>query len=355
MKKFFTCLFAGVVLVSGFVNVAEVRAASLADNSTGVKIDTLDLSNMLPGPESVWNGDTINGSKGVNIYGDSTFTINFSDAVYSFNNSYSKSSYGNYWSGFAYTNASDIITVSTNNLSAITGRGYADNIDDVYVTAFLTDANPAVITFVFNEYCQQLGMYVTNATYTYQVMKEGNSFAKKFGGADGTDPDWLKLTAIGCDLSGNEISSADIYLANFRSDDPNQDYMLDEWTWFDLSSLGSVASIRFAMSSSDTGDWGMNTPAYFCLDAIQSVNSASVGIDDVAVKPEVDAYYSGGMLYLKHLSGADVRVVGMTGAVMAAFVAESDSESVPVNLNSGNYIIQAVKGDEVVTLKIAVK
>ena len=352
MKKFFT-FFIGLVLISGIGNVSATGVSSLED-VVDAKVNILDLSGLNLQSESSWFGDE-NGDEGVNDYGDPTFTASFGDAVYSFNNSFSTSSYGNYWSGFAYTNTSDITTVSTDNLSAITGGGYADNIDDVYVTAFLTDANPAVIKFSSDAYCQQLGLYVTNAAYTYHVMKDGNAFAKKFGGVDGSDPDWLKLTAIGCDLSGNEISRTEIYLADFRSDDPEQDYILNEWTWFDLSSLGSVASIRFAMSSSDTGDYGMNTPAYFCLDAVQSVNSASVGIADDGVQSEADAYYIDGSLYLKNLSDSEVRIVSMTGAIMGAFVAEGDLDIVPIDLTRGNYIIQAIKNNEVVTFKIVVK
>jgi hypothetical protein len=43
---------------------------------------------------------------------------------------------------------------------------------------------------------------------------------------------------------------------------------VDHWQWFDLSKLGEVASVKFTLSSSDVGQWGMNTPAYFCLDKL---------------------------------------------------------------------------------------
>jgi hypothetical protein len=58
----------------------------------------------------------------------------------------------------------------------------------------------------------------------------------------------------------------DIYLADFRFADNSQDYILSDWTSFDLSALGSVTALDFVLSSSDTGDYGMNTPAYFALD-----------------------------------------------------------------------------------------
>jgi hypothetical protein len=37
------------------------------------------------------------------------------------------------------------------------------------------------------------GVYVTNTTYAYNSMRDGDMFAKKFGGPTGNDPDWYKL------------------------------------------------------------------------------------------------------------------------------------------------------------------
>ena len=44
--------------------------------------------------------------------------------------------------------------------------------------------------------------------------------------------------------------------------------ILNTWKKVDLSELGYVTSIGFSVSSTDTGDWGMNTPAYFCIDKL---------------------------------------------------------------------------------------
>ena len=60
----------------------------------------------------------------------------------------------------------------------------------------------------------------------------------------------------------------DVYLADYRFADNSLDYILDTWTFVDLKPLGEVATLEFALSSSDTGDFGMNTPAYFCLDTL---------------------------------------------------------------------------------------
>jgi hypothetical protein len=107
------------------------------------------------------------------------------------------------------------------------------------------------------------GMYVTNVTYTYRAVVDGNDGAGFVKGpfAEG---DWLRLDAVGLDEQGSETGRSTIYLADYRD---GQSLALDEWTWFDLAPLGErVAAIEFEMSSTDTGPFGMNTPAYFAVD-----------------------------------------------------------------------------------------
>jgi hypothetical protein len=41
------------------------------------------------------------------------------------------------------------------------------------------------------------------------------------------------------------------------------------WTRVDLSALGTVDSVTFHFESSDIGDFGINTPLYFCMDDLK--------------------------------------------------------------------------------------
>ena len=75
------------------------------------------------------------------------------------------------------------------------------------------------------------------------------------------------LSVIG-KLDSVITDTVDFYLADFRFEDNSQDYIVTDWTWLDLNTLGNVTEISFAWSSSDTGVWGMNTPAYFCMDDV---------------------------------------------------------------------------------------
>jgi hypothetical protein len=110
-----------------------------------------------------------------------------------------------------------------------------------------------------NEECVFDHFYVTNNTYATLSMKNGDAVAKQFGSGD-----WFKLVIEGFDKSDTSTGTVEFYLADFR--EASSPGIITEWTKVDLSPLGSVAAIKFDLQSSDTGDYGMNTPAYFCFD-----------------------------------------------------------------------------------------
>lgn len=98
------------------------------------------------------------------------------------------------------------------------------------------------------------GVYVCNNAYTVTSMVNGDSFAKAFG-----KDDYLVLALL-CYKNGDLQGSEAIDLAR------NGKY-IDKWTYFSLSSFGEIDEIEVSMLSSDNGDYGMNTPAYVCIDA----------------------------------------------------------------------------------------
>lgn len=196
------------------------------------------------------------------------------------------------WSGFSVSNMKDSITAGWDNqYSAITAEGV--NHSDNYATVYLSGE----LTMEFQDPQQLNGFYVTNATYPYLSMKNGDSFSKKFGGADGTDPDYFKLVVSGIDIFGNETNAVEFYLADFTSEDSSNDYIVNSWKWVDLSSLGVITSLKFVLESTDVGDWGINTPAYFCIDNFNAVSPevaqpiAEAGIEDLNLPAE--GFYNG--------------------------------------------------------------
>ena len=109
---------------------------------------------------------------------------------------------------------------------------------------------------------------ITNTTWAALVMLTGdpNGFAKQFGGPSGNDPDFFRLTITGLDDTDTAVGAVEFYLADYRFTDNSQDFVIDQWTTVDLTSLAGATKLSFGLESSDTGPFGMNTPAYFALD-----------------------------------------------------------------------------------------
>lgn len=163
--------------------------------------------------------------------------------------------------GFTYTNTTDTETPGFNNLSAITARGkfgttYLTSCSNSFNTAKITLADPAKYAFK--------GAWVTNTTYDYLAIKDGNDGSGTVQGPFEAG-DWFKLTAVGHRADESEVGRVDYYLADFRD---GKQIIVNTWEWFDWSALKDAAYITFELSSSDNGDYGMNTPAYFSLDGV---------------------------------------------------------------------------------------
>jgi hypothetical protein len=113
-------------------------------------------------------------------------------------------------------------------------------------------------------------------------MKNGDSFAKKFGGETGDDPDFFRVTVRKWLNGERSLDSIDFYLADYRFEDHSEDYIIKNWTYVDLQGLGAVDSVEFTLSSSDNGAFGMNTPAYFCIDnVLVDIQSSTFDADEV--------------------------------------------------------------------------
>lgn len=176
-----------------------------------------------------------------------------------FHNEYTHA-YGS-WSGFSVSNMKDVTTAGhENQYSAITATGSEGS--ENYAVAYFSRE----LKLELNEPVKVEGFFVTNSVYAYLAMRDGSDWTTKFGGTNGSDPDFFKLMVAGKDESGNMTDTLKFYLADFRSDNSEDDYIIDEWKWLDLRSLGVVKELHFDMKSSDNGDWGMNTPSYFCID-----------------------------------------------------------------------------------------
>ena len=223
-----------LLAIIAIFSVSNTNAQSVA------KFDDLTLA-----PEKFWNGSDLSGSfKSSNITFYNSFNLDWQS-----------------WSGFAYSNITDISTAGyENQYSAITGKGYEGSAN--YAVCY---PSPSA-EIGFNGPTLTTGFYVTNSTYAYLSMQNGDAFAKKFGGESGNDPDYLKLMIEALDAEDKPVDTLYFYLADFRSTDNSKDYILDKWTWIDLSELKEAKKLRLSLSSSDNSYGYMNTPGYFCMD-----------------------------------------------------------------------------------------
>src|SRR5690606_12561840 len=88
-------------------------------------------------------------------------------------------------------------------------------------------------------------------------------------GTNGEDFFLLKIVALD-DQDQPTGDTVEFYLADYRFSDDNQDYIVDTWETIDFQPELTGRKLKFFLSSSDNGDFGMNTPAYFALDNLVS-------------------------------------------------------------------------------------
>jgi len=175
------------------------------------------------------------------------------------------------WAGFAYSSVNDTNTPGYGNQYAVWTPGTGVGGTGTYAVAHDSAWDEQVV-IAFPAPALVKGLYLNNTTYAALAMRDGDAFAKKFGGMSGNDPDWFKVTIEGKDAASNSLGSVNFYLADYRFTNNTLDYIVGEWTWVDLHSLGpQVKTLHFTLTSSDTGPWGMNTPAYFAMDDIQFI------------------------------------------------------------------------------------
>ncbi len=227
-------------------------------------------------PESHWNGSEMNGTPSIGPFGETAYTQARNIEGVGFQNVYTDWFGSGSWSGFAVSNHTNTTTSGfTNQYSAYTGSGaggsanYAVAYYDTYAVANTTIVNFSGLTDLAGK-----GASFTNTTYAALEMLNGG-FGKKFGGDTGNDADWFKLTILGYSGGSATGSSLDFYLADYRFANNSQDYIVDEWTYLDFTTLGTVDELRFVMSSSDGAGAAMKTPAYFAMDNFLAVPEPS--------------------------------------------------------------------------------
>lgn len=263
--------------------------------------------------------------------------------------------YGGSWSGgFAYSNMTDSVTSGyTNEYSAKTAEGWNNSAQYAVYFDGYSFKPKVVLNGGSGSSKKAVGFYVTNSTYAYNSMRDGDFVGKKFGGVTGTDPDWFKLTIFGYWQGQLKSDSVTFYLADFRSNDPAQDYIVRTWEWVDLLPMGDVDSLEFHLSSSDVGQWGMNTPAYFCMDNFSAHIITDVQEEMFSFDIKVYPNPVQSTLYIETQRPAQsVRVMDLNGRLLQQTQVQGAKTAVPVeHLAAGTYLLLIDNGEKTATAR----
>lgn len=325
-------------------HLAIVASLALVSSNASAQT-TAGIENVTLTPNSYWNGATANPT--VSTSG------NFTSGNVIFPNTYN-GAYGGYWeSGWSYSNMKDSTTAGyTNEYSARTAVGYTNSVN--YAVAM----GGAKLKFNLTAQGKQMtGCYVTNGTFAALSMKNGDSFAKKFGGSTGNDPDWFKLKIqkyLGGSLSPND--SVVFYLADYRFANNAQDYIVKTWQYVNLTSLGNVDSLVFSLTSSDNGTYGMNTPNFFCLDNFTTSDAITTSISDIRTNDNSISIYpnpvSDELNVRTIIPFTHSEIINQLGEV----VISSNQNTIKLNeLTSGIYFIKTYNNNSLLSTKKFVK
>jgi hypothetical protein len=296
---------------------------------------TVDFEDLTLSPDSFWVG--ADGGTGFSSHG-AYFPTNWDDEF-------------GYWiDGFAYSNMTDSITSGYMNMySCKAGIGNAGSAN--FALAY-DDGNfypgEAAGLYAF----EPLEMYITNNTFAYNNMRDGDAFSKKFGGDSGNDPDFFTVTFTG--LRDGEATGTPVVvrLADFTFADNSLDYIQRDWLRVDLTPLGIVDSIAFSFESSDVGEFGINTPKYFCMDDFK-MNVVPNAIP--AVKSSAFAIYpnpTSDFITIQHpnVEKLNYEIYSATGALVRRGMSSAPFEKISVaDFDKGLYLIRLQTGNGVDT------
>jgi len=179
---------------------------------------------------------------------------------------------------------------------------------------------------------------VTNSTYTEYSMRDGEDFSKKFGGNDGNDPDDLILNITGRKQGTWFNDTIEFPLADFRFTDNTKDYIITDWQRVDLYRLSPVDTLYFFLTSSDTSEFGINTPAFISVDNV--IMSISDGIFDVQ-KPSIKLYPNPAQNILIPEEVKQWTIYTIQGKALL----NGESENIDIrSLKPGSYILRDSEG-----------
>ena len=201
----------------------------------------------------------------------------FYSGTYKFLNNVGTEDEQKYWNGFSYSNVTSTVFTGEywkEQYYSAVGSG-VDNSKN-YAVAYVSEPSKVKVVVANSENDDVIkGFYVSNTAWAKKVILDGDGLTQ---GDEGFEKgDYFKLTATGIKADGSTAGSLDFYLADYRGENEADYYCLDSWQWFDMRALGKVKEISFSMYSTQSNEFGMTTPLYFCMDNFNGERNIAAG------------------------------------------------------------------------------
>lgn len=173
---------------------------------------------------------------------------------------------GDWW--YSYLNQMSVYNTSSVDRSNA-GAGHGDDNFGVvfgYTDKYNEQFGVKKPSFYFDKPRKLVGLWICNSSYTYGVIKHGNKFGK-YGEATSLEKakGYFQVILECRDTNGARVARRTRMLADYRT--AIKVDMDSTWSYWPINAEG-VKTVTFNFKGSDAGDYGLNTPAYICIDDI---------------------------------------------------------------------------------------
>lgn len=260
-----------------------LAACSLLASAEVITMDLTTATDLLANPVtySTSYGDGYYDCTDVwdSTYNDSGFCqfIYTNDARFMLSHMPSMMSYGGMsWEGFTVSKVSQ----DTANVFGCVANGGLNGVGTPYIIGYYSEwvtesqgFSSNIILFDQEYYPEYV--YICQNSNTMEAIANGNVFNAR----PLTENDTLALVISALNSSLEETQSLTYYLAVDGE-------MNRGWVKVPLAALGKTSGLSFRMTTTDTGDFGSNTPLYFALDALTVNTEQPTAVENLPVLQE---------------------------------------------------------------------
>lgn len=179
---------------------------------------------------------------------------------------------GDWW--YSYNNQMSVYNTTSTDGSNVNAGHSGNNFAVVYgYQDFYNSQWMSKPSFEFNVVSDLKGLWYCNTSYTYGVIMNGNQFGasgvstplSKQVDSEGNHIGYFQVELECYDSKGKLLGTYIQVLADYRNgkkQDP-----VTTWTYWPINQT-DVKTVKLNFAGSDSGNYGLNTPAYICLDDI---------------------------------------------------------------------------------------